>query len=68
MSNQSAFGALFISVLIILLTATVNLGSAQSPEKMRLGYSGTGINNYVWKWGAVEAYFARTASTWKWCM
>jgi NitT/TauT family transport system substrate-binding protein len=51
MSNHSAFGALFISVLIILLTATVNLGSAQSPEKMRLGYSGTGINNYVLEMG-----------------
>jgi NitT/TauT family transport system substrate-binding protein len=51
MSNQSTSGALFISVLIILLTATVNPGSAQSPEKMRLGYSGTGINNYVLEMG-----------------
>jgi NitT/TauT family transport system substrate-binding protein len=36
---------------MILLTATVNLGSAQTPEKMRLGYSGTGINNYVLEMG-----------------
>jgi NitT/TauT family transport system substrate-binding protein len=51
MKDRRAFGALFISVLMILLTATVNLGSAQTPEKMRLGYSGTGINNYVLEMG-----------------
>jgi NitT/TauT family transport system substrate-binding protein len=51
MKDHRAFGALFISVLMILLTTTVNLGSAQSPEKMRLGYSGTGINNYVLEMG-----------------
>jgi len=51
MNGERALGALFISVLIIFLTATVNLGSAQTPEKMRLGYSGTGINNYVLEMG-----------------
>lgn len=52
MNNRRGFGSIFTSVLIVLLTATVNLGSAQTPEKMRLGYSGTGINNYVLEMGA----------------
>jgi NitT/TauT family transport system substrate-binding protein len=51
MNGERALGALFLSVLIIFLTATVNLGSAQTPEKTRLGYSGTGINNYVLEMG-----------------
>jgi NitT/TauT family transport system substrate-binding protein len=51
MNNPRALGAFFISVLIIFLTATVNLGFAQTLEKMRLGYSGTGINNYVLEMG-----------------
>jgi ABC-type nitrate/sulfonate/bicarbonate transport system substrate-binding protein len=69
MNGERALGALFISVLIIFLTATVNLGSAQTPEKMRLGYSGTGINNYVLEMGRRLGLFRKNGvGTWKWSM
>lgn len=38
---------LFVSLVILLSSAPVFDAAAQNLEKVRLGYSGTGINNYV---------------------
>jgi NitT/TauT family transport system substrate-binding protein len=51
MHNCSPHRAVFASVFLIVWAASATLAVAQPLEKMRLGYSGTGINNYVLEMG-----------------
>lgn len=50
--------AVLIGALLLALAWIQNL-PAQTVEKMRLGYSGTGINNYVLEMGKREGIFRR---------
>src|SRR5918999_6375668 len=51
MNKRSPHRAVFASVFLIVWAARATLAVAQPLEKMRLGYSGTGINNYVLEMG-----------------
>lgn len=48
-----------IGLLLILPLLAYGHGSAQTPEKIRLGYSGTGINNYVLDMGKRQGIFRK---------
>lgn len=48
-----------MGLLLILPFLAYSHGSAQTPEKIRLGYSGTGINNYVLDMGKRQGIFRK---------
>jgi NitT/TauT family transport system substrate-binding protein len=58
---MKTFGQHVTALLIFLLAAlaAINLAFAQTVEKMRLGYSGTGINNYTLEMGRRAGIFRR---------
>jgi len=49
----------FVATLLLASPAATNHLSAQSLDKMRLGYSGTGINNYVLEMGRRQGIFRK---------
>jgi ABC-type nitrate/sulfonate/bicarbonate transport system substrate-binding protein len=51
MTKRRLHRSLLALALFTVWAATVGIASAQTAEKMRLGYSGTGINNYVLEMG-----------------
>jgi hypothetical protein len=55
----------FLSFSLVVALSDPVLG--QSLDKMRLGYSGTGLNNYVLEMGVAPVYSAKTDSTSKSC-
>jgi ABC-type nitrate/sulfonate/bicarbonate transport system substrate-binding protein len=47
------------AVLLLTLAASLNPAGSQTLEKMRLGYSGTGLNNYVLEMGRRAGIFRK---------
>src|SRR2546427_7295506 len=54
-------GISIVLLVAIVLTGTspIELASGQTLEKMRLGYSGTGLNNYVLEMGRRAGLFRK---------
>ena len=54
-------GISIVLLIAIVLTGTspIELASGQTLEKMRLGYSGTGLNNYVLEMGRRAGLFRK---------
>ncbi len=50
---------LFAGTLLLTVTVGANKLPAQSLDKVRLGYSGTGINNYVLEMGRRQGIFRK---------
>jgi NitT/TauT family transport system substrate-binding protein len=48
-----------VAIFLLSLTAFLNPACSQTPDKMRLGYSGTGLNNYVLEMGRRAGIFRK---------
>ena len=57
--RYSAGLSLGVTALVFTLSGSLEDLSAQAPDKIRLGYSGTGINNYVLEMGKRQGIFRR---------
>jgi NitT/TauT family transport system substrate-binding protein len=58
MKRSIRYGTFLVSILLAA-TVSVDFASAQTLEKMRLGYSGTGLNNYVLQMGSRSGIFRK---------
>ena len=59
MTSHGANKRILAIVWILALAPVASLASAQSLERMRLGYSGTGLNNYVLDMGKRQGFFRK---------